>query len=102
MGKDTHIQVKEAHRVPNKMNPKKSTRRLIAVNVEEKILKTAKVKQPFTYKRSHISRFFSRNFTSQKRGAQHIQSIERKSSIQEFATQAKLLFRIEGKIEFSI
>ena len=53
--KETDIQVQEAQRVPNKMNPKRLTPRhiiirLLKVKDKERILKAAREKQLVTYK----------------------------------------------------
>ena len=53
--KETEIQVQEAQRVPNKLDPKRTTPRHIIINMpkvkdKERILKAARVKQRVTYK----------------------------------------------------
>ena len=55
LAKETDIQVQEAQRVPNKMNPKRPTPRhiiirLLKVKDKERILKAAREKQLVTYK----------------------------------------------------
>ena len=53
LGKKTHIQVQEDQKVPNKLNPKRSTPRHIIIKTskfKERILKTAREKQITTYK----------------------------------------------------
>ena len=53
--KEIDIQVQEAQRVPNKLDPKRTTPRHIIINMpkvkdKERILKAARVKQIVTYK----------------------------------------------------
>ena len=53
--KEINIQVQEAQRVPNKMNPKRNTSRHIIIKMpkvkdKERILKAAREKQLVTYK----------------------------------------------------
>ena len=60
LAKETDIQVHEAHRVPNKVNPKRPTPRYIIIKLskynnkeridKERILKAAREKQSVTYK----------------------------------------------------
>ena len=55
LAQETDIQVQEAQRVPNKMNPKRPTPRhiiirLLKVKDKERILKAAREKQLVTYK----------------------------------------------------
>ena len=55
LAKETDIQVQEAQRVPNKMNPKRPTPRhiiikLLSVKDKDRILKAAREKQLVTYK----------------------------------------------------
>lgn len=70
--KETDIQVQETQKVPNEMNPKRTTSRYFIITVinikgKERILKTAREKQ-LIYKGNSIRliRFFSRNFIGQK------------------------------------
>lgn len=72
MGKKADIQIQEAQKVPNKMNPKRTTSRyfiitMIKIKGKERILKTAREKQ-LIYKGNSIRllRYFSRNFTGHK------------------------------------
>lgn len=53
LGKETDIKVQEAQRVPNRINPKRTTPRLTATEVpknKNRILKAAREKQQTTYK----------------------------------------------------
>ena len=57
--KEINTQVQEAHRVPNKMNPKRPTPKHINIKMpkckdKERILKTAREEQIVTYKGVHI------------------------------------------------
>ena len=55
--KETDIQVQEAQRVPNKMNPNRPTSRHIIiemVKVKERVLNTAREKQRVRYKGTSI------------------------------------------------
>ena len=54
--KETDIQVQEAQRVPNKMNPKRLTPRIKMAKVKDKerILKAAREKPRVTYKGTNI------------------------------------------------
>ena len=70
--KKTDIQVQEAQKVPNKMNPNRPTPRHIIIKmakVKERILKAAREKQSIYIQANLnkvISLFLSRNSTSQK------------------------------------
>ena len=51
--KETNLQVQEAQRVPNKINPNRPTPRYIIIKmakVKQRILKAAREKQRVTYK----------------------------------------------------
>ena len=66
--KEIDIHVQEAQRIPNKMNPKKSTPRHIIIKTpkvkdEERILKAERKKQLTTYKRGPIR--LSANFATE-------------------------------------
>lgn len=74
-GKEVNIQVQEAKRVSNKINPKRNTPRhitikMIKVKGKETILRAAKRKTYYAQKKPYkaLSRF-SRKFTVQKRMA---------------------------------
>lgn len=70
--KETDIQVQETQKVPNKMNPRRTTSRhfiitVIKIKGKEKNLKTAREKQRISKGNSiRLIRYFSRNFTGQK------------------------------------
>ena len=68
LGKETDIQVEEAQKVPNKINPKRFTPRLIIIKMaqvkdKEKILKAARGIQLVTYKGTPIR--LSVNFSAE-------------------------------------
>ena len=59
MAKEIDIQVQEAQRIPNKLDPKKTTPRHIIINMpkvkgKERILKAAREKQRVNYQGSPI------------------------------------------------
>ena len=59
LAKEVDIQVQETQRVPNKLDPKRTTPRHITIEMpnvkhEERILKAAREKQRLTYKRVPI------------------------------------------------
>ena len=73
--KETDIQVQEAQRVPNKLNPKRNTPRHIIITMpkvkdKERILKAVREKQSVTYKRVPIrqSADFSKETLQARRG----------------------------------
>ena len=82
--KESDIQVQEAQRVPNKINPNRPTPRHIIIKmakVKERILKAARQQQRVNYKGTHIS--LSADFsteTLQKGMVRYIQSPEREKS----------------------
>lgn len=77
LGKEKDFQIQEVQRVPKTMNPKRPTPRHIIINMskEKEIIKISKRKMTY-YKqgKTHeaISKFFSRNFPSQKGVTQYI------------------------------
>ena len=77
--KEADIQIQEAQRVQNKMNPNRPTPRYITIKMakvkdKERILKAAKEKQRFNYKGSPIrlSVDFSTEMLQARRGWQNI------------------------------
>ena len=81
--KEAYIQVQEAQRVPNNMNPNRPTLRPIIIKmakVKERILKAAREKQRVSYKGTPIrlSADFSAEILQDLKGvARYIQSPER-------------------------
>ena len=87
--KETDIQVQVAQRVPNKINPKRATARHIIIKMQkvkdkERILKAAREKQLFTYKRAPIklSADFSKETLQAKRDWQGIFKLVKSKDLQ--------------------
>ena len=84
--KETDMQVQEAQRVPNKINPNRPTRRHIIekmAKVKERILKAAGEKQTVNYKgtlRMMSADFPMEMFQVRREWARYIQSPEREKS----------------------
>nr|KAF6471576.1 hypothetical protein HJG59_010963 [Molossus molossus] len=105
--KETDIQVQEAHRVPNKMNPKRSTPRHIIIKMQKvqgkvRILKAARGKQLVTYKGVPIrlSADFSKETLQARREWQEIFRVMKSKNLQpRLLYLAKLSFRIDGHIK---
>ena len=103
--KETDIQVQEVQRVPNKMNPKRSTPRQIVIKVlkvkyKERLLKAAKEKQLVTYKGVPIrlSADFPKEIWQARRDWQEIFKVMKSKDLQpRLLYPAKLSFRIKGK-----
>ena len=100
-------EVQEIQRVPKKLDPRRHTPRHIIIKLskikgKEGILKAARAKETFTYKRkSHktISWFLKRNLKSKKRLERSTQSYERQGPTSKLLYPAKLSFRMEGQIK---
>ena len=83
--KEIDIQVQEAQRVPNKLDPKRTTPRHIIIKMskvkdKERILEAAREKQRVTYKGVPIrllADFSKKNFAGKKGLARSIQSDEK-------------------------
>ena len=107
LAKETDIQVQEAQRVPNKMNPKRPTPRhiiipLLKVKDKERILKAAREKQLVTYKGIPIrlSADFSTETLQARREWHDIFNMMKGKSLQpRILYPARLSFRIEGEIK---
>ena len=105
--KEIHIQVKEAQRVPNKLEPKRPTPRHIIIKVpkvkhKERILKAARGKQRVTYKGVPIklSADFSKDTLHARRACQKVFKVMKGKDLQpRLLYPAKLSFRIEGQIK---
>lgn len=83
LGEETDVQIQEAQKVQNKINPKRPTLRHIMIKLskfkdEERVLKAARERQLVMHKGT-ISRFFHRNYVGQKCVTQYIQRAERKT-----------------------
>ena len=106
--KEIYIQVQEAQRVPNKMDPKRTTPRHIIIKMpkvkdKERILKVARGKQRVTYKGVPIrlSADFSKETLQARRDWQEIFKVMKSRDLQPrlLFYPAKLSFRIEGQIK---
>ena len=105
LGKETDIQIQKAKRVPNNMNPKRSTPRHITIKmskVKERILRAAGEKQLVTYRGTpiRISADFSAE-TLQARRVWHdtFQVLKGKNFHPRILYPARLSFTIEGEIK---
>ena len=104
MAKERVIQVQEAQRVLNKMNPKRSTPRHIEIkvaNIKDRISKAARDKQPVTYKGTPtgLSDDFSAETLQVRREWHSIcKLMERKNAEAKTLYPASLSFRFEGEI----
>ena len=90
--KEIVIQVKKVHRVPNKMNPKRSMPRHIIIKTpkvkdKERILKTAREKKLLTYKRVPIR--LSADFPKETLQARNIQGHEKQGHTAKIALLSK-------------
>ena len=96
------------HRVPNKLDPKRTTPRHIIIKMpkvkdKEKILKAAREKQIVTYRRVPIrlSADFSSKTLQARRNWQEVFKMMRSKGLHpRFLCPAKLSFRIKGKIKY--
>ena len=106
--KEIDIQVQEAQRVPNKLDPKKTTPRHIVFKVpevkdKERILKTARENQRVTCKKVPIrlSADFSKETLLARRDWQEVFKVMKSKDLQpRLLYPAKLSFRMEGQIKF--
>ena len=105
--KDVDIQVQEAHRVLNKLDPIRATSRHIIIKMpeikdKERILKAAREKETVTYKGVPIklSADFSKETLQAKRGWKEVfQVVKGKDLHPRLLYPAKLSFRMEGQIK---
>ncbi|XP_066214295.1 LINE-1 type transposase domain-containing protein 1 [Saccopteryx leptura] len=106
MVKGKPIQVQEAQRVPNKVNPRRPTPRHIIIKTakftdKDKILKAAREKQKITYKGSPIrlSTDFSTETLQARREWQDIFQLMKSKGLQpRLLYPARLSIKIEGEI----
>ena len=97
--KEIHIQIQEAQRVPNNLDPKKTTPRYIINKMsklkdKERILKAAREKQIVTYKGVPIrlsADFSKRNFAGKKGLARSIQSDEKPRPTSKITVSSKAI-----------
>ena len=102
--KEIDIQVQEAQRVQNELDPKRTTPRHIIIKLpkvkgKEIILKTAREKQRVTYKGVPIrpSADFSRETLQARRDWQEVFKVMKSKDLQPgLLCPAKLSFRMEG------
>ena len=102
--KEIGIQVQEAQRVPNQLNPKRTTTRHIIIKMpkvkdKERILKAAREKQRVTYKGGSIklSADFSKETLQARRDWQEIFKVIKSKDLHPgLLYPAKLSFRMEG------
>ena len=103
--KETDIQLQEAQRVPNKMNPNGPTPRHIIIKmakVQERILKAAREKQRVNYKVTPIrlSADFSTETLQARKERQDIFKVLKGKNLQpRILYPARLSFRIEEEIK---
>ena len=104
LAKEIDIQVQEAQRVPNKLDPKRSTPRHIIIKMpkikdKERTLKTAREKEVVTYKGVPIklSASFSKETLQARRGWKEVR--KGKDLHPRLLYPAKLSFRMEGQIK---
>ena len=104
--KEIDIQVQEAQRIPNKLDPKRTTPRHISkmpkVKDKEKILKATREKQLVTYRGVPIrlSADFSNKTLQARRDWQEIFKVMKSRDLEpRLFYPAKLTFRIEGQIK---
>ncbi|KAK1342196.1 hypothetical protein QTO34_016953 [Cnephaeus nilssonii] len=105
--KEIDLQVQEAHRTPNKRNPKRTTPRHIIIKMprakdKERILQAAREKQLVTYKgaRIRLSADFSTETMQARQEWQEIFKVMNSKNLQpRLLYPAKLSFRIEGQIK---
>ena len=105
--KDIDIQVQEAERVQNKLDPKRTTPRHILIKMpkvkdKERILKAAREEQIVTYRRVpiNLSADFSKETLQARRNWQEIFKVMKSRNLQpRLLYPAKLSFRIKGQIK---
>ena len=103
LGKDIGIQVQEAQRVPNKMNPKRNTPRHIIIKMvklkdKERILKAARKKQLITYMGNPIRLsvdFLAKNLQVRKEWHDILKVLKEKNCQPRILYPARLSLRIE-------
>ena len=105
MAKEIYTQVQEAKRIPNKLDPKRTTARHIIIKMpkvksKERILKAAREEQRVTYKAVPIklSADFSKETLQARRGWKEVFKVmESKDLRPRLLSPAKLSFRMEGQ-----
>ena len=105
--KERDMQVQEVQRVPNKLDPKRTTPRYIIIKMpkvkhKERILKAAREKQTITYKGVPLglSADFSKEILQARRGWKEIfQVMKGKDLHPRLLYPAELSFRIAGQVK---
>ena len=105
--KEIDLQVQEAQRVPNKLNPKRPTLSHIIIEMprikdKERILQAGREKKRVTYKGVPIrlSAYFSKETLQPRRGWQEVLKVMKSKDLQpRLLYPAKLSFRMEGQIK---
>ena len=105
--KEIDIQVQEAQRVPNKLDPRKQTTRHIIITLpkikdKERILEAAREKATVTYKGLPIrlSADFSKETLQARKGGKEVfQVMKGKDLHPRLLYPAKLSFRMEGQMK---
>ena len=107
LAKEIDIQIREAQRVPNKLDPKRTTPRYIIikmpkVKVKERILKGTRERQRVTYKGVliRLSADFSKETLRARRDWQEVFKVMKSKDLQpRLLRPEKLSFRIKGQIK---
>ena len=107
LAKEIDIQVQEAQRIPNKLDPRRNAPRHIIIKMskvkdKDRILKTAREKETVTYKGLPIrlSALFSKETLKTRKDWQGVFKVMKSKDLQpRLLYPAKLSFRIEGQIK---
>ena len=105
--KEVDVQVQEAQRVPNNLDPKKTTLKHIIIKMskvkdKERILKAAREKQIITYKGVPVRLLadFSKETLQVRRDWQEVFKVMKSKDLQpRLLYPSKLSFRIKGQIK---
>lgn len=100
--KDINLQISEAQKIPNRLNPKNSTPRHIIncwkVKTKKKILKATRDKQETEFERVQI---FHQESSRPEVVKHHFENAESKEMFTQNSIAVKISFRNESKIEAS-
>ena len=107
MAKEIDFQeVKEAQRIPKKLDPRKHTPRhiiitLLKIKDKERILKAAREKETVTYKGfpTRLSADFSKETLQARREWKQVFKVMKGKDLHPILYPAKLSFRMEGQIK---
>ena len=107
LAKETDMQVQEAERAPKKLDPRRNTPRHIIITLskieeKERILKTAREKEAFTYKgvAIRLSADFSKEILQARRDWKEVLEVMKGKVLHpRLLYPAKLSFRMEGQIK---